>query len=46
MMYATGFAGFSINRLSTIEMNSELMLLLLRYSCSSACTSAAYVGRE
>jgi hypothetical protein len=39
---AIGFAGFSIKRLSTIEINRELIFLLLRYVCNSACTSAAY----
>ncbi len=38
---AIGFAGFSINKLSTIWINRELMFLLLRYCWSSAWTSAA-----
>jgi hypothetical protein len=44
-MYPMGFEGFSISKLSTIAMNNELMFLLFKYACSSACTSAAW-GRE
>lgn len=43
-MKAMGFSGFSMSRLSTIWMNRELMFLLLRYCCSSACTSAAWLS--
>ena len=44
MMKAIGFDGFSINRLSTMAMNNELMFLLFKYCCNSAWTSAAYGG--
>jgi hypothetical protein len=44
-MYPMGFEGFSISKLSTIAMNNELMFLLFKYACNSACTSAAW-GRE
>ncbi|RYH23720.1 hypothetical protein EON65_17510 [archaeon] len=35
-MKAMGFAGFSISRFSTIEINNELMFFVFRYCCSSA----------
>ena len=41
MINAIGFDGFSINKLSTMAMNKELMFLLFKYCCNSAWTSAA-----
>ena len=43
-MNPIGLDGFSISKLSTIAINNELMFLLFRYACSSACTSAAWWG--
>ena len=46
IMKAIGLAGFSINKFSTMEINNELMFLLFKYCCNSACTSAAYKQKE
>lgn len=41
-MNAMGFAGFSISKFSTMEINNELIFLEFRYCCNSAWTSAAW----